>query len=132
MTPRDEHEPVVEAVAAFAADVPHDVLERACRGLEVLDVDAHVSRWLAALTELPQPELRARAATLVANFNAVAPGAGPRALAWALRSAEAADRVERARQALELVWTGPAPEGCVLRRTVTARPTSSGKPDWAG
>lgn len=117
MIGRDEHEPVVEAVAAFAADVPHDVLERACRGLENLDADAHLSRWLAALTELPQPELRARAAALVADFNAAAPGAGPRALAWALRTAEAADRAERARQMLELVWTGPSPDGCVLRRT---------------
>jgi phosphatidylserine/phosphatidylglycerophosphate/cardiolipin synthase-like enzyme len=108
---------MVEALAAFAVDVPHDVLERACRGLEILQVDAHTSRWLAALSELPQPELRARAAALVADFNAVAPGAGPRALAWALRAAEAADRAERARQALELVWTGPAPDGCVLRRT---------------
>ena len=117
MNGHDDHEPVVEAVAAFAVDVPHDVLERACRGLEVLQVDAHTSRWLAALSDLPQPELRARAAALVADFNTMAPGAGPRALAWALRAAEAADRAERARQGLELVWTGPAPAGCVLRRT---------------
>lgn len=117
MTPPDHHEPLVEAVAAFAGDVPHDVLERACRCLEQLDADAPLGRWLAALSEMPQPELRARAAVIATNFLATAPGAGPRALAWALRSAEAADRAERARQALELVWTGAAPVGSVLRRT---------------
>ncbi|WP_242392208.1 DISARM system phospholipase D-like protein DrmC [Anaeromyxobacter oryzisoli] len=116
MSARD-HEPVVDAIAAFAADVPHDVLERVCAGLERLELGEDASPWHSAMAELPQPELRIRAADLVAQFNAAAPSAGPRSLAWALRSAEAADRAERARRTLELVWTGPAPDGCVLRRT---------------
>lgn len=111
------HEDVVEALVAFAADVPHDVLERVCTALEELGTDDVPARWLAAMVELPQPELRARAAELVIRYAAVAPGAGPKALAWALRCAEAADRAERARRTLELVWTGPAPAGCALRRT---------------
>jgi len=117
MSATHDHEPVVAALAAFGADVPHDVIERVCRALERLDPDASQPRWLAAMSDLPQPELRARAGALVASFIAAAPEAGPRALAWALRAAEAADRAERTRQQLELVWTGPAPEGSVLRRT---------------
>ena len=112
-----EHESAMEVVAAFAADVPHELLEAACCRLERLAPDAPAARWLTAMDRLPQPELRARAAGVVEAFAAAAPEGGPRSLAWALRAAEAADRAERARQQLELVWTGPAPDGCVLRRT---------------
>ena len=68
------------------------------------------------MSELPQPELRARAGQIVSEFMESAAAAGPWALAWALRSAESANRAERARQALELVWTGPTP-GAAVRRT---------------
>jgi phosphatidylserine/phosphatidylglycerophosphate/cardiolipin synthase-like enzyme len=111
------HEPLVRALAAFASDVPHDVLERACRALELLEAGAPKAQWVAAMAELPQPDLRARAVALVEDFIAGASQAGPAGLSWALRSAEAASRAERARQALELVWTGPAPAGSTLRRT---------------
>lgn len=117
MSVPQDHEPLVERLAAFAGDAPHEILERACRALEVLDADAPKVRWLAAMSELPQPELRARAGEIVSEFVESAAAAGPRAFAWALRSAEAANRAERARQALELVWTGPTPDGAALRRT---------------
>ncbi len=117
MTGQHAHEPLVRALAAFASDVPHDVLERACAALERLEADATKPRWLAAMSELPQPELRARAAALVDAFVDGGHRGTPGALAWALRSAEAASRAERARQVLELVWTGPAPAGSTLRRT---------------
>lgn len=115
-----EHEPVVEGVAAFAADVPHDVLERLCSALEQHAAGAPLWQWLKGLAELPQPELREKAADLIERFARAAPSAGPAGLAWALRCAEAASRAERARRTLELVWTGPTPAGSSLRRTEQA------------
>jgi len=111
-----DHASLVERLAAFAGDVPQELLECACRALDGLDADAPKVRWLAAMSELPQPELRARAGQIVSEFMESAAAAGPWALAWALRSAESANRAERARQALELVWTGPTP-GAAVRRT---------------
>lgn len=111
------HEPAVELLAAFAADVPHEVLERACFALDALETDAPRGAWVAAMGALPQSALRARAEEVVDEFALAAPGAGPRALAWALRAAEAAERAARAQSTLELVWTGPSPAGSTLRRT---------------
>lgn len=41
----------------------------------------------------------------------------PASLAWALRAASDVDERRRREQTIELVWTGPSPEGTVLRRT---------------
>jgi phosphatidylserine/phosphatidylglycerophosphate/cardiolipin synthase-like enzyme len=41
----------------------------------------------------------------------------PRELAWAIRAANCTDNFHRARQSLEIVWTGPASKESAFRRT---------------
>jgi len=63
------------------------------------------------------PRARAALADLLDRWATDGVGMAPAALAWALRSAATAHAWHHERQALELVWTGPVPQGTTLRRT---------------
>jgi phosphatidylserine/phosphatidylglycerophosphate/cardiolipin synthase-like enzyme len=64
-----------------------------------------------------QPEVRATLSSFLADWRQMGRHVTPRELAWAIRAANATDNFHRARQSLELVWTGPAPKESTFRRT---------------
>jgi len=64
-----------------------------------------------------QAEARAALISLVKYWRTEAPRVMPHALAWAIRAGNATDNFHRARQSLEIVWTGPASKESSFRRT---------------
>src|SRR5919202_6794831 len=76
---------------------------------------ASARRRVAA--EVAQASQRATSARLLEGWAAHHLGVPPIAVAYALRTAVRAVAVQRAEGGVELVWTGPNPEGTPLRRT---------------
>jgi len=112
--------PLLEAIAEAAASLPRSVLESLSESLEHLPPyqgAGHVRRLAQAP---PQPGARAVAERLVAAWNRHAPETEAKAVALALRAAAEAAEDAHERQSVEVVWTGPAPDGAKLRRTEQA------------
>lgn len=107
---------VLDEVARAARELPGPVIEELARRLEsAISLDAAAQSYV--LSAVHQDASRRRMRTLLATWAAQAPEQHPAALAWALRGAHSMDTWHRRAQSLELVWTGPAPHGTVLRRT---------------
>lgn len=103
-------------ITDLGTELPADVIETVCRELErhpALTPDAIDS----AVRTVSQSATRARLRAALRMWLADQPNTPPAAFAWALRAAAATDGWHRARQHLELVWSGPAPHGTTLRRT---------------
>jgi len=93
------------------------ILEDFCDRLGKLP-PAPVAEHLNALTSgVTQAEPRATLNGLVKQWRKEARDVTPHELAWAVRAANATDLFHRARQSLELVWTGPAAKEAAFRRT---------------
>lgn len=108
-------EQLQDEVAALVCDLPRVVVSEVVDRIERapnLEGDSRSSVLAAVHNE----SNRRRLAWLLDAWSAQS-AAPPAALAWALRAAQAVDAKHRARQRLELVWTGPAPHGTTLRRT---------------
>jgi len=89
-------------------------VERSCDTLDSLPGDASRKQRVALSgTAASSDGARARISSLAEACGAV-PKVNPAALAWALRAAFEADEHRRHDQTIELVWTGPSPEGTVL------------------
>lgn len=102
---------ITEAVRELAGSV----IDELCGALEGLGEDALPRQRASLSTVLASPRARTRVSGLIEAWG-LAPDVSPTSLAWALRAAYHADE-RRREQAIELVWTGPSPEGTVLRRT---------------
>lgn len=113
MTPADRAL-VLDAVRAAARELPHAVLEDLCARIERLAPDASPAQRRAVAEGLGGAYAREVALALVARWDAAR--VAPQAFAWALRGVADMDAWHRARQRLELVWTGPMPAGSTLRR----------------
>lgn len=108
------------ALADLAASLPKSVVSALVTRLERLEgrrSEAAVAAWVAGT---PEPDVRARLERLVRVWRGHQDEVSPRGLAFALRAAAAAASRERRRQRIELAWTGPTPEGTVVRRTAEA------------
>jgi len=107
---------LLDSIAAAARELPCSVVEELCDALEGLTEDVSIRQRAALPGIVASAQARARVSSLIEIWNA-APNVSPANLAWALRAASDADERRRREQTIELVWTGPSPEGTVLRRT---------------
>lgn len=107
---------LLDSIAVAARELPRSVVEELCDTLEALADDAQLRQRAALPGIVASPRARARVSRLIEAWGA-APDVSPASLAWALLAASDADERRRREQTVELVWTGPSPEGTVLRRT---------------
>lgn len=106
---------LIDRIRELAIDLPEDVIEVIARELERrADASDDVGRVLARVN---QPKARDQLAELLEAWRSEQPELSGPAVAWSLRAAATTDAWHRARQQVELVWTGPAPHGTTLRRT---------------
>lgn len=102
---------------ALAHAVPEHVARAVAAAIERLDVlPSDVGRGRVA-AEVAQPAHRAAVARFLDGWAAHHPATPPVALAVGLRTAARSVVVSRAEGSIELVWTGPNPDGAPLRRT---------------
>ena len=111
-----EETKLLDSIAAAARELPRSVVEELCVTLECLADDATPGQRAVLLGTVASPHARARVSALIETWDTTQ-GVSPANLAWALRAASYADERRRKEQTIELVWTGPSPEGTVLRRT---------------
>ncbi len=107
---------LLDSIAAAARELPCSVVEELCDALEGLTEDVSIRQRAALPGIVTSPRARARVSSLIETWSS-APDVSSASLAWALRAASDADERRRHEQTIELVWTGPSPEGTVLRRT---------------
>lgn len=107
---------LLDSIAVAARELPRSVVEEVCDTLEGLAEDVPLRQRVALPRIVASPHARARVSGLIETWSS-APDVSPASLAWALRAASDADERRRREQTIELVWTGPSPEGTVLRRT---------------
>ncbi len=109
---------LLQAIVTFAGKVVAPTLEQFCGLLEKLPHHPPTDQMLVALAnQLTQAEVRGMVGELMEAWRLNGLSITPQELAWSLRAASRMDEAHRARQSLELVWTGPTPESSTLRRT---------------
>ena len=113
---KPEEVKLLQNVAGAARELPQGAIDELCDALESLPDDASPAHRAAVPGIIPSQGARARASRLVAAWGA-ASHVSPANLAWGLRAASVVDDHHRRGQSVELVWTGPVPDGTVLRRT---------------
>ena len=110
---RDSQAELLKAVEGLASTLAPDVIDDLAdgiRGLASPEGAADLARQAATPI---QRQLMGRLHAAWVSHGEIEPAA----LAWALRAAELAVRGERESESLELVWTGPSPQGAAMRRT---------------
>ena len=104
-------------VADLCHRLPSGIVESICaridRGLSGRQVD----RFAAGLVGIAEPTVRAELVDCATKWLEAHPHGGLESFAIALRGAAASEAASRARQDLELIWTGPRAQRSVLRRT---------------
>lgn len=111
---------ILERVAEICHRLPPDTVESICERLERLGSSTDRTGVSAELAGISEPSLRAELGDVSSKWLEANPGSTLREFAALLRGASAADRATRARQDLELVWTGPSPHNSAFRRTEQA------------
>ena len=104
-------------IARTAARVSSDAIGQVCRALDQLPIDAAPAQVRASLQHVGSTNARARLDTLFDALLAGPSSLPPAAMGAALRAASAAVQQQRARQSIDLVWTGPSPHETTFRRT---------------
>ncbi len=107
---------VVAFVQGVSSSLVHDL---AAALLHAEECGRAIDEPLAAelASHFAQADVRASVADLLESRRSKCRRMTPGALAWALRAACRTEALNRLRQSIELVWTGPAPTGSTLRRT---------------
>lgn len=108
---------LLQAIVTFAGKVVAPTLEQFCGLLEKLPHPPTSQQLVALANQLTQAEVRGMVGDLMEAWRSSSTAITPQELAWSLRAASRMDEAHRARQSLELVWTGPTPESSTLRRT---------------
>lgn len=107
---------LLDSIAAAARELPPGAVRVLCDALDGLADDIPLSQRAALPAIVATPQARSRISSLIETWNST-PDVSPASLGWALRAASDTDERRRREQTIELVWTGPSPEGTVLRRT---------------
>lgn len=107
---------ILKEISKVAGELPEAVIASFCEKLESLPENAAYVDMKTVADNMAQSNAVFLLTRLVKNWNNANAG-GPKRLAWALRGASTMDEFRRASQRLELIWTGPFPEGSVFRRT---------------
>ncbi len=114
MHPRAE---ILQRIVSIAVGFDSAILEHFANQLETLPAGPGMDMLSGLTSGVAQPEARAALIGLVEKWRKEAGAVTPRELAWAIRAANSTDNFHRARQSLELVWTGPVPSASKFRRT---------------
>jgi phosphatidylserine/phosphatidylglycerophosphate/cardiolipin synthase-like enzyme len=114
MHPRDA---LLNQIVMVATRVPSPALARFCDALELLAGKAGPEQWAPLTKEIQDPEVRSALNELVTRCSNPGLGLSSLQLASALRASSATDEFHRARQSIEMVWTGPSFRGPPFRRT---------------
>ncbi|MBI5527017.1 MAG: hypothetical protein HY897_11840 [Deltaproteobacteria bacterium] len=105
---------LVEGIAHLGRELPCKSLDYLCDALGAMQAGA--VRRTAAST-LTSPDARELVERFFDTWERESPDTTPAEVALALRAAGEVDDCQRKRQSIEVVWTGPAPQGTTLRRT---------------
>ena len=114
MTPRAE---LLQRIVTISVGLDSAILEHFGDQLEALPAIADTEHLNGLTSGVAQPEARAALIGLVQKWRKEAPDVTPSELAWAIRAGNFTDEFHRARQSLEIVWTGPASKKSTFRRT---------------
>jgi phosphatidylserine/phosphatidylglycerophosphate/cardiolipin synthase-like enzyme len=111
------HVDLLQRVVAVSMELDSGILERFADHLEALPAEPSTELLTGLTSDVAQPEARAKLLDLVKFWREETPMVMPQQLAWALRAGSASDNFHRARQSLEIVWTGPPSKESTFRRT---------------
>lgn len=111
------HTELLQRVVTVSAELDSAILESFADQLEKLPVEPGTELLTGLTSGVAQPEARAVLMGLVNYWRTEAPNVLPHELAWAIRAGNSTDNFHRARQSLEIVWTGPASKESTFRRT---------------
>jgi phosphatidylserine/phosphatidylglycerophosphate/cardiolipin synthase-like enzyme len=110
-------QPVLDGLLELVRDLPAGALERLVDALDRLPDDPTASELNHRVAQIEPAALRRQVIDWLMAWKAGGAAPPGAALALALRSAAAMHQWHRDRQVLDLVWTGPVPEGSHFRRT---------------
>ncbi|MDD5707699.1 MAG: DISARM system phospholipase D-like protein DrmC [Kiritimatiellae bacterium] len=105
---------LVDGIALLGRELPCDSLDRMADALGAMQAGAVRRTAASALTS---PDAREQVERFFDLWERDSPDTTPAEVALALRAAGQVDDYHRQRQTIEVVWTGPAPQGTTLRRT---------------
>lgn len=108
---------LLTALVDVATSLPTRTLLDLADRLQAVDDGSRQVALAAICASLPVEASRAGVRQLFETWARHHPELPPQAVSWSVRSAAAVDGWHRAAQSLEIVWTGPAPAGSLLRRT---------------
>lgn len=108
---------LLQRIVTVSMGLDSAILERLADQLEALSAAPNTDVLNGLTRGVVQSEARAALIGLIKKWLKEAPDVLPREMAWAIRAANATDNVHRARQSLEIVWTGPALKEATFRRT---------------
>lgn len=111
------HEAFLKHITEIGHSLSHQTILSFCEHLERLPVQASPEERVAIAKKITQPAAADAIGRLIEVWNRQTPQVNPNTFAWALRSASTMDEYHREAQSIEIVWTGPAFQGCELRRT---------------
>lgn len=111
------HAELLQRVVTVSVGLDSAILESFADQLEKLPAEPDTELLNGLTSGVAQPEARAALIGLVKYWLTEAPTVGPYELAWAIRAGNSTDNYHRARQSLEIVWTGPASKESTFRRT---------------
>jgi phosphatidylserine/phosphatidylglycerophosphate/cardiolipin synthase-like enzyme len=116
----DGRDILLEQARRLAKELPVDTIESVCRAIERAAHRGWDGRRAAVAEAVGHPRSRAQVTRLVDHWQSHAPDVAADSLSLALRMGARTIAAERARQSLELVWTGPATSEIAMRRTEQA------------
>ena len=106
-----------QRIARLACEVPTDTVEMLARAVEQLPATPTASSAGLLASAVLQPAARDACRAVFTRWAESFRDVPPVAIAWALRAAAAADDSHRAREKVEVVWTGPTSLALGVLRT---------------
>lgn len=108
---------IYERIADLCHLLPPEIVASVCGRINRGWPDRDVDLFAAGLVGIAEPTIRAEIVDCATKWLEAHPGDGLATFAVALRGAAASEGASRARQDLELIWTGPRAQRSVFRRT---------------
>lgn len=108
---------LLQRIVTVSVGLDSAILESFADQLEKLPAEPGNELLNGLASGVAQPEARAALIGFVKYWRTKAPTVRPHELAWAIRAGNSTDNFRRARQSLEIVWTGPASKESTFRRT---------------
>ncbi len=108
---------VLAQIVALAREVPREALAGWLASLGDGQSAPDAEEVARTLVQVGPPGARQSLSRLVETWQTQAPSIPVEGLRWAVEAAYATDAVHHEAETVELVWSGPAPPGSVLRRT---------------